>query len=528
MRLCTTGRPPYRGRSAHEVRLQAIRGELGEALQALAACGAERGLIDLARRCLAPEQEDRPADGRVVAAEVARIRQAAEERARRAELERAEAQVRAAEQGKRRRLLLRAAVLTAAILLLGLIGTTAGYLQAERAAQQERLARQEAQLRRRQAEEARQRAEQAAEREEQARHTAERRLQQLARSNELLTSVFEDLDIKAVRERSQPLEAVLAQRLVAAGQALQEEALGDPELMAEMQNRLAISLMNLGFAPEAIGLFQAAYQTCKAKLGADHPNTLGSMNNLANAYRAAGRLYQALPLYEAAVRGVERRQFQHPHAKMIVRSAVGAFLEARQYHWAHRWRPALVAVAVGPRSLGYVQELASVGQELLQQGHYPEAEELLRQCLNIRVSAHPQAWTTSQTRSLLGAALLGRARTTADPKKKAELLAVAEALGRRLAGDKRRARRDSREHPELAAPGRFRPADYPIHGTRKTGRGGPLAGRASAPGNIGFHGPTGPGQPARAALSASRPCCPARRPTAAAGQPHQSRASDQG
>jgi len=175
-------------------------------------------------------------------------------------------------------------------------------------------------------------------------------------------------------------------------------------------------------------IFEQTLAIQKAKLGADHPNTLASMNNLANAYRAAGRLDQALPLYEAAVRGVEQRQFQHPHAKIIVHSAVGAFLEARQYHRAHRWRPALVAVAVGPRSPGCVRELASVGQELLQQGHYPEAEELLRQCLNIRVSAQPQAWTTSQTRSLLGAALLGRARTTADLKKKAELWAEAEAL----------------------------------------------------------------------------------------------------
>ena len=33
-------------------------------------------------------------------------------------------------------------------------------------------------------------------------------------------------------------------------------------------------------------------------LGADHPDTLASRNNLAGAYRAAGDLGRAIPLYE--------------------------------------------------------------------------------------------------------------------------------------------------------------------------------------------------------------------------------------
>ena len=33
-------------------------------------------------------------------------------------------------------------------------------------------------------------------------------------------------------------------------------------------------------------------------LGNDHPDTLASRNNLAGAYRAAGRLTEAIPLYE--------------------------------------------------------------------------------------------------------------------------------------------------------------------------------------------------------------------------------------
>ncbi|MBA2224583.1 serine/threonine-protein kinase [Thermogemmata fonticola] len=115
-----TGHPPYEGTDDNERRVKAVRGELGEAFARLEACGAEPELVALCKRCLAFRQEDRPRDGNAVAAEVAAIRQAAEERARRAELERTRAEVAAAEQAKRRRLVQWAGGLIAAVLLLGL------------------------------------------------------------------------------------------------------------------------------------------------------------------------------------------------------------------------------------------------------------------------------------------------------------------------------------------------------------------------------------------------------------------------
>src|SRR5579885_311996 len=115
-----TGRPPYRGPDSNAIRLQAVRWETAAAFAALDACGAEPDLIALCKRCLAFKQEDRPADGTAVAREVARIRHEAEARARQAELERARAEVSAAEQGKRRRLVQGAGGLIVAVLLVGL------------------------------------------------------------------------------------------------------------------------------------------------------------------------------------------------------------------------------------------------------------------------------------------------------------------------------------------------------------------------------------------------------------------------
>ncbi|MFC0567396.1 tetratricopeptide repeat protein, partial [Plantactinospora siamensis] len=45
---------------------------------------------------------------------------------------------------------------------------------------------------------------------------------------------------------------------------------------------------------------------CERVLGEEHPNTLRSRNNLAYAYRAAGRLGEAIPLYEATLVARER------------------------------------------------------------------------------------------------------------------------------------------------------------------------------------------------------------------------------
>ena len=103
--LCSilTGRPPYIGGDGETVRLKAIQGKIGDAFERLEGCGAEPGLIDLCKRCLAAEPEDRPRDAGEVARAVADLRAEADERAERAERERAAAEIRTAEERKRRR-----------------------------------------------------------------------------------------------------------------------------------------------------------------------------------------------------------------------------------------------------------------------------------------------------------------------------------------------------------------------------------------------------------------------------------------
>ena len=70
------------------------------------------------------------------------------------------------------------------------------------------------------------------------------------------------------------------------------------ELHPGLQDRLGLTLLNLGHPREALPLFVKARQTRQDQLGPDHPDTLTSMNNLAKGYEDAGQLDQALPLFE--------------------------------------------------------------------------------------------------------------------------------------------------------------------------------------------------------------------------------------
>jgi uncharacterized protein HemX len=101
--------------------------------------GAAADLVGLAKRCLSPEPADRPRNANEVATASADHRAGVEARARRAELERAAAETRVAEERKRRRVQL--ALAAAILLLVGLGGGGAWWLQQQRQARQEDEAR---------------------------------------------------------------------------------------------------------------------------------------------------------------------------------------------------------------------------------------------------------------------------------------------------------------------------------------------------------------------------------------------------
>ena len=144
--LCSilTGEPPFAAADAMGSFHMAAAGDLSGAAARLDACPEDPRLVDLCRRCLSADRDGRPADGAAVAAEVRRHEAGVRRRLQREQVARAEAEVRAAGERKRRRL--GWALAAAVVLLLAAGGATWSWRQqrltdrVEAAAARERVA----------------------------------------------------------------------------------------------------------------------------------------------------------------------------------------------------------------------------------------------------------------------------------------------------------------------------------------------------------------------------------------------------
>jgi serine/threonine protein kinase/tetratricopeptide (TPR) repeat protein len=200
-------------------------------------------------------------------------------------------------------------------LLVGIVGTGYGLVQARAAAREERAAK----------------------------AAAERNLEFARQGHGILGAVFTGLDPQQGPATVGELRSALRDNLLQAQRALEQAAVGDPLELARLQATLARSLLALGEPGLALPLFtgvravhaerlgadhpdtlaatanlglcladtgqlepaltwlQQALARREATLGADHPDTLGSLANLASILLAAGRLEQALPLFERSL-----------------------------------------------------------------------------------------------------------------------------------------------------------------------------------------------------------------------------------
>ena len=78
-----------------------------------------------------------------------------------------------------------------------------------------------------------------------------------------------------------------------------------PDTLASRSN-LASAYQNAGRLDEAIPLFERSLADCERVLGPDHPDTLACRSILASAYQDAGRLDEAIAQYERTLADCER------------------------------------------------------------------------------------------------------------------------------------------------------------------------------------------------------------------------------
>jgi serine/threonine protein kinase/tetratricopeptide (TPR) repeat protein len=172
-------------------------------------------------------------------------------------------------------------------------------------------------------------------------------------------------------------------------------------------NNLALAYWHTNQLDKSVPLLEDALKRQEAKLGRQHPDTQMTVANLGVNYKNAGRLKEAIPLLEEAQQAAKR----FPTLRFVSLQLIDAYMKAgenakladllrEQLSEARRTLP-----KDSPQLAGL---FAQFGLSLVQQKKWTQAEPLLRECLAIREKTQPDVWSTLNTQSLLGGALLGQ------------------------------------------------------------------------------------------------------------------------
>ncbi len=153
-------------------------------------------------------------------------------------------------------------------------------------------------------------------------------------------------------------------------------------------NNLAFIYQALGRLEEALPLFKTGYDLSTKVLGATHPNTLKSLNNLAFIYQALGRLEKALAWFETGYSLFkEVLGAKHPHTLTSLNNlaniyqALGRLKKAlRLFKKGYRLRTDVLG-AKHPDTLTSLNNLANIYQA---QGRLEEALPLYEKCYRLR------------------------------------------------------------------------------------------------------------------------------------------------
>jgi len=159
-----------------------------------------------------------------------------------------------------------------------------------------------------QAEKARSEAEEAAARERKATATAKGHSQRMARANDMLRSILVALSNSSAQEKGAPhYFEQLHQKLDKLLKTLDLSLIDDADTVGHLQLFLGNALYSAGNTKRAIEFLTGARASLEKSLGADHPDTLNAMNNLALAYHAGDQLDKALPLYQETLERMSKR-----------------------------------------------------------------------------------------------------------------------------------------------------------------------------------------------------------------------------
>ncbi len=198
---------------------------------------------------------------------------------------------------RRHRLQVTAATLVLLALIAGVIGTSWGMVRANRAAVAERNAKIEAEA--------------SATREREAKEVSLAQLEQITLINNTVFDIFKEFDIRKVKQGRDPVEVVLANKLIEAGRKLDSKSIPDPLVLADLRNRLGTTLYGLGKSAEAAEFLEEARSLRIEHLGSAEKMTLVAANDLGLAYQGAGKFKEALAILEETAEQFKKTRGPH-------------------------------------------------------------------------------------------------------------------------------------------------------------------------------------------------------------------------
>ena len=169
---------------------------------------------------------------------------------------------------------------------------------------------------------------------------------------------------------------------------ISEEQLGaDHPYTASSLNNLAVLYRAQGHYSEAEPLFRRSLLICEEQLGADHPDTATSLNNFAGLYESQGRYSEAEPLYKRSLLICEEQLgADHPNTATSLNNLALLYKSQGRYSEAEplfKRSLSIREVQLGADHPNTATSLFSLAGLYESQGRYSEAEPLFKRSLLI-------------------------------------------------------------------------------------------------------------------------------------------------
>lgn len=173
-------------------------------------------------------------------------------------------------------------------------------------------------------------------------------------------------------------------------------------------NKLALGHHSLDQFEQAIEVSKVLIERQSSSIGPNHPKTLLTKNNLAGLYRVSGQLDLSLSTFSELCTELERQKYAVPNSAVFIMGAANAFEESGQFDKSEKWRTAWVDLqrdSGNADGIEFAQGLKRFAENQMRLLKWPEAELLLRECLELDKKFHPGRRIKYRTMSMIGEAL---------------------------------------------------------------------------------------------------------------------------